>query len=213
MPAGLLLLLVLAVSIDGFSAGLSFGLRKLVIPLYSLLIIGLLSSMAAACSMLIGNSIALLIPSRWLSGAGGVLLIFLGLYIALPALNKRRQAKKQEESEPGTGETRGNGGLQILASISECPDRADLDCSGELSAKEAIILGLVLSADVFGAGVGASLIGLPILFTSLAAGAAQFLLIPLGAECGRLMSDLIPFRMTSLWAGCLLILVGLINIL
>ena len=103
--------------------------------------------------------------------------------------------------------------LQILGAISKCPDKADLDCSGKLSAREAVLLGLVLSADVFGAGVGASLIGLPVFLTALAVGAAQLLLLPLGAECGRRMSGLVPFRKTSIWAGLILIFIGLINMI
>lgn len=211
MSVGLLTLLVLAVSIDGFSAGLSFGLRKMVIPLYSLLIICVLSSLAAACSMLIGSRVALLIPASWLSSAGGAVLIVLGVYIALSDLRQGRRALLPEQET--TVVENSSSSLRILAKISKCPDKADLDCSGELSAREAALLGLVLSADVFGAGVGASLIGLPVFLTALAAGAAQLLLIPLGAECGRLMSGLVPLKMTSLWAGFILIFVGLINML
>lgn len=210
LSIGLLTLLVLAVSIDGFSAGLSFGLRRLVIPLYSLLIISLLSSLSAASSMLLGSRIALLIPVSLLGTAGGVMLIGLGLYIAVTALKQRGERAAPEQGGAGPKKS---GGLQILASISESPDRADLDHSGELSAKEAALLGLVLSADVFGAGIGASLIGLPVFLTSLAAGAAQLLLISLGAELGRLISGLAPLRNASLWAGFILILVGLFNIL
>ncbi|NMA92913.1 MAG: sporulation membrane protein YtaF [Firmicutes bacterium] len=202
MSLGLLVLLVLAVSIDGFSAGLSFGLRKVVIPLQSLLIICLLSSLMAASSILIGGRLARLIPASWLSLAGGILLIGLGLFIALQGLRPERPT---EETVP-------SGGLPLLASISRCPDRADLDRSGELNAREAFFLGLVLAADVFAAGLGASLIGLPILLMALAVGGAKFILIPLGVECGRLVSRLVPVGWTSLLAGSILTFIGVFNI-
>ncbi len=211
MSLGLFTLLLLAVSIDGFSAGFSFGLRKLVVPLYSLLIICLLSSLAAACSMLIGSRVALLIPASFLSSVGGAVLIILGAYIALSDFRQGRQAPLTEQQAVAS-ENSGHS-LHILAVISKCPDKADLDCSGKLGAREAALLGLVLSADVFGAGVGVSLIGQPMLLTALAAGATQFLLILLGAKCGRLVSGLFSLRVTSWWAGFILIFVGLVNML
>ncbi|HHX87508.1 MAG TPA: sporulation membrane protein YtaF [Firmicutes bacterium] len=209
---GLLTLLVLAVSIDGFSAGFSFGLRRLVIPLYSLLIICLFSSLAAVFSMLIGSRVAMLIPVSWLPSVGGAILIILGVYIIISDFRKSRQPALPEWEREEVDAENGSS-LRILTSISKCPDKADLDCSGKLSAGEAALLGLVLSADVFGAGIGASLIGLPIFLTAMAVGAAQLLLIPLGAGCGRLMSGLVSLKMTSLWAGFILIFVGLINML
>ena len=185
MSIGLLTLLVLAVSIDGFSAGLSFGLRRLVIPVHSLLIISFLSFLSAASSMLLGSRIAFFIPASLLDTAGGMMLIILGLYIAVTALKQRHGGVMPEEEGV---DPKKNGGLYILAFISRSPHRADLDRSGKLSAKEAVVLGLVLSADVFGAGIGASLIGLPV-FNLFGGWCRPVVLDTAGGEFGRLLAE------------------------
>ncbi|MEW5785016.1 MAG: manganese efflux pump [Bacillota bacterium] len=196
MLSGIVWLLALAVSIDGFSAGLSCGLRKLVIPFPSLMVICCSSATAVAASMLLGGGIAQLIPGRYLAVFGGLLLIVIGLYVIY-----------QNVVESNKADTAGPPFSLVLK-----PEKADLDHSGALSMKEALILGAALAADAFGAGFGAALIGAPLPATVLAVGLAKLVLFPLGVFCGRLVAANLPMRYPGFLGGLILIFIGMITI-
>lgn len=215
MSLGMPLLLALAVSIDGFSAGFSCGLRKLVIPFTSLLVICLLSAAAVAASMLAGSGVAQLIPLRYISTFGGAVLIIFGLYIIGQYFKEGQPGKEtdivkkralREDGSPG-------GQPQKIVSLIRRPEEADLDRSGTLSIKEALLLGSALAADALAAGFGAALIGSPFLPTILAVGLTQFALLPLGAALGRMAMRRAALPHTPLWGGAMLIIIGIMNLL
>ena len=79
MGWGIPLLLALAVSIDGFSVGFSCGLRRLIIPLTSLMVISLLSAGAIALSMFTGSAFMYLASLRSITAVGGTVLILFGI--------------------------------------------------------------------------------------------------------------------------------------
>ncbi len=210
MSWALLLLLALAVSIDGFTVGFSCGLRRLEIPPASLLAISLLSAAAVACSMLAGSGAAQLLPLRFISAFGGVLLVLLGLYIIGEHLAGARSgpAGDRERSVKAAPPKKSRGFITLL----QRPEEADLDRSGTLSVKEALLLGSALAADAFVAGFGAALIGLPFLPTVLAVGLTKLALLPLGAACGRIAFRGVNLPHTALWGGAILIIIGIINL-
>lgn len=204
------LLLALAVSIDGFTVGFSCGLRRLAIPLTSLLAISLLSAAAVACSMLAGSGAAQLLPLSSISAFGGALLVILGLYIIRHHLAGVRAASMEEKNLPGEAAPQKES--RSLISLLQRPEKADLDHSGTLSVKEALLLGSALAADAFVAGFGAALIGMPFLPTVLAVGLTKFVLLPLGAACGRITLREVNLPHTPLWGGAILIIIGIINL-
>jgi putative sporulation protein YtaF len=206
MTMGLIWLLALAVSIDGFSAGLSCGLRKLVIPIPSLLVICCSSAAAVAFSMFVGSGVSRLIPVQFLTGFGGTVLILLGLYVICQNI---RDARQEAAPKPPAESRKG---FKKLCVLIRQPEEADLDHSGTLSMKEALLLGSALAADAFAAGFGAALMGLPLLFTVLAVGLFKLLLVPLGVHIGRLMADGFSFRYPGLLGGLILIFIGFITI-
>lgn len=208
MSWGFSLLLALAVSIDGFSAGFSCGLRKLTIPFASLLAISTLSATAVAVSMLAGSGVAKLVPLRYLSIFGGAVLVLFGLSIVKQYLGKK-PATPPGKARPEIGAA---GQKPRLVSLLQRPEEADLDRSGTLSVKEALLLGAALAADAFAAGFGAALIGLPFVPTVLAVGLTKFTLLPLGVALGRatLRGAVLPHA--PLWGGAILIIIGIINL-
>jgi putative sporulation protein YtaF len=203
---GLTLLLALAVSVDGFSAGLSCGLRGLLIPFPSLLVICCSSAAAVTASMLLGGEVAGLLPVHYVTSFGGGLLIVLGTYVTM----QYAAAEGRDQQAPaGAG---GNGPGWMLAALVRKPEKADLDRSGVLSLKEALLLGAALAADAFGAGFGAALLGLPLPVTVLAVGATKLLLVPLGVALGRVISGGAVFKHAALLGGAILIFLGIITI-
>lgn len=201
------LLLALAVSIDGFTVGFACGLRRLAIPFSSVLAISSLSAATVAVSMLIGSRAALLIRLRSISAFGGVLLIIFGFYVIGQHLTGIPARPEQGDSPAGAGAPR-KGLLTLLSS----PEEADLDRSGTLSIKEALLLGAALAADAFAAGFGAALIGLSFLPTVLAVGLAKSVLLPLGSVLGRKALRRVAVPHAPLWGGAILIIIGIMNL-
>lgn len=207
---GFSLLLALAVSVDGFSAGFSCGLRKLVIPIPSLLAISGLSATAVALSMLAGSGAAQLLSFRYLSLAGSAVLILFGISIVGQYLRSSpaRASRKKQRLEKASLKKRSVGLIALL----QRPEKADLDRSGTLSVKEALLLGSALAADALAAGFGAALIGLPLIPTIAAVGLTKLALLPLGVALGRTALQKAAIPHAPLWGGAILILIGIINL-
>ncbi|NLM23316.1 MAG: sporulation membrane protein YtaF [Firmicutes bacterium] len=207
MSLGIPLLLALAVSMDGFSAGLTCGMRLLAIPFPSLLVICSSSAAAIACSMLIGGRLACCLPVELIGKAGGLLLFFLGIYV----IGQNLRLLLRRESEPEEAPPRG--ALRQLSAVIKKPERADLDRSGILSLNEALLLGAALAADAFGAGFAAALIGAPLLPTVAAVGLTKLILVPLGAICGRYLARKFSPEKTALLGGFILSFIGIMTII
>lgn len=213
MGWGVPLLLALAVSIDGFSAGFSCGLRKLIIPFTSLLVICLLSSGAIAVSMLAGSGVVYLVPLRCISTFGGAVLIIFGLFVI-----RQHFTESRAKNDPAAGareevsETAPPRRPKKISSLLQRPEEADLDRSGTLSAKEALLLGSALAADAFAAGFGAALIGSPLLPTVIAVGLTKLFLVPLGAAFGRAAARKVAPGYIPLLGGAILIFIGIMNL-
>lgn len=199
-------LLALAVSIDGFSAGFSCGLRRLEIPFASLVVICLSSAGAITISMLAGSGVALLIPVQYLRFFGGAVLAVLGCFVLAQHLDGVR--KNSAPASAGTPRRWGK-----LAALLRQPQTADLDQSGSLSMKEALLLGAALAADAFGAGFGAALIGSPVPATVLAVGVTKLVLVPLGVFLGRLAAGGKALKNAPLLGGVILIVIGIMTII
>ncbi len=205
MIPGVVWLLAVAVSIDGFSAGLSCGLRKLVIPLPSLLIICCSSAAAVGVSMLLGGGVARLIPVQYAAAFGGGVLILLGLYVTVQSLIEPKQTPES------TGASAGSVRKKTLSGLIRQPEDADLDHSGILGMNEALLLGAALAADAFGAGFGAAMVGSPLLATVLAVGLMKLVLVPLGVLIGRMMADGFALKYPGLIGGVLLVFIGVLT--
>ncbi len=213
MGWGVPLLLALAVSIDGFSVGFSCGLRKLIIPFGSLLVICLLSAGAIAVSMLAGSAMVYLVPLSYFSAFGGAVLIIFGLVVICQHyIESMAGAKLDPEPQEEISRDVRPRRPKKITSLLKRPEEADLDRSGTLSAKEALLLGSALAADAFAAGFGAALIGSPLLPTVLAVGLTKMLIVPLGAVFGRSAARRVAPGHIPLLGGAILIIIGIINL-
>jgi putative Mn2+ efflux pump MntP len=103
--------------------------------------------------------------------------------------------------------------LGLVIQILRTPQAADVDKSGTISASEAVMLGVALSLDAFGAGLGAAMIGLPALLTSLTIAAASALFLMGGIHFGFRFSTWKGMQTLSFLPGILLIMMGIMKLL
>ncbi|MFC3884028.1 manganese efflux pump [Bacillus songklensis] len=96
-----------------------------------------------------------------------------------------------------------------MIEILEKPTKADIDQSGWISMKEAAVLGIALSLDAFGAGIGAAFLGYPLLLTPIMIAIMSGIFLYLGILAGAKFANLKWVSQLRFLPSCLLIIMGL----
>ncbi|SHN71528.1 putative sporulation protein YtaF [Paenibacillus sp. ov031] len=258
-----LLALALALSLDGFGVGITYGLRRTKIPLLSIVVISICSGLVIALSMQVGVLLSHVVSPDVASIVGAVILIGIGAWSLLQLIRKR--GKEQLETDNGVGEGTGAGAgagagagtirsstqaspeaqskgrnqvlalelepsasggslermvftlelrkLGVVIQILRSPSKADMDNSGSISVQEAMWLGIALSLDAFGAGLGAALLGFPTLWTALVIALFSGAFLSLGMKVGLRFAALRWMRRLSVLPALLLMFMGIMKLL
>ncbi|MBG9941158.1 sporulation membrane protein YtaF [Brevibacillus formosus] len=195
-----LLLVSLAISMDSVSVGLTYGLRNMKMPFLSLVVVSGCSFAVVYGVMLVGSSL-----TEWLTPEigkyiGAAVLILMGLFtlwrlIATRSGTEAQEStadssnavvatEKQEEQEPIVllSQFRIFG---VMIQILKDPSKADADRSGHIMGWEAVMLGLALSLDAFGAGISLTFLGYSPLLVALCIAVMSALLLVIGIALGR----------------------------
>ncbi|MEK8126758.1 sporulation membrane protein YtaF [Paenibacillus filicis] len=230
LPVFSLLLLALAVSLDGFGVGVTYGLRKIRIPLISIAIISCCSGFIIFISMQIGVWMSGWVHPDLAKNIGALILVGIGLW-ALYQLYAQRKEDSVTDEPQVTISSLPDPGAAVLASpstkeiiyielkrfglviqILRKPSIADMDRSGTISAYEATLLGLALSLDAFGAGIGAALLGFTPWLTAAVIAAASGIFLGLGLRIGLRFAGVWWMRRISVVPGFLLIIMGIMKL-
>ncbi|WP_096189692.1 sporulation membrane protein YtaF [Evansella halocellulosilytica] len=203
-----LLLLAFAVSMDSFGVGLTYGLRRMKMPFMSLLFIAGCSALSILLAMVIGSVLLQFISPSQAEALGGIILIGIGgwaIYqIYRPAKSDEKQTKKEKETLINLELEK----LGIVIKVLRKPMVADLDNSGTITGREAFLLGVALSLDAFGAGIGAALIGFSPWIMAISVGIMCGMFVTLGMKSGWLFSETRWIKHFSFIPGLLLIILG-----
>lgn len=194
----------LALSLDGFGMGLSYGLRRIRINFFPLLIICLSSAMAIIISMLFGKVLASFLSDKAATLLGAVILILVGLWIIL-----QNYFLKKMDSYGYRSKRFQSSRLGMMFDILQEPIQADLNRSGEIDLKEAVLLGAALAMDALGAGLGAAMSGYSLLWTPIIVAVVEFMMINLGIIIGRKLRINGMKKQASLIPGGIIIVLGL----
>ncbi len=208
-----LVLFALALNLDAFGAGTAYGIRNIKLPLTSILIISAMSMAAIAISMLAGHTLSNYIPETIAHRLGGILLMAVGLWVLIQSLRDHRNVTTAEdEGKQGTVMEIRIHALGLVIQILREPARADLDRSGEISPREALILGLALSMDALAAGFAVSMLGYSVLLTAFIVGVGHLILTYAGLILGKGIGATTIGRQLSAIPGCILIALGIFKI-
>jgi putative sporulation protein YtaF len=227
LPVISLLILALAVSLDGFGVGVMYGLRKIKIPLLSIVIISLWSGIIICGSMQIGVWMSSFLTESSAKRIGAVILIGIGIWALVQMLKKHPDQEDVDTAEAPAAVVASKDVLLkarqivnielkrfgLVIQILRTPSKADVDKSGNISASEATLLGLALSLDAFGAGIGAALIGFKPLITSTVIAVSSGTFIALGMKVGFQYAGMEWMKRLSFVPGCILILMGIMKLM
>jgi putative sporulation protein YtaF len=206
-----LVLLAFAVSLDSFSVGLTYGLRKMHMPLKSISIIACCSAVSLLLAMFVGTILTTFLSPVHAESIGGAILILLGIWVLY-------QFFKSNASEDPTliGEkilfNLEIKSLGVVINILRKPTEADFDKSGSITGLEAFFLGIALSLDAFGAGIGAALLGYSPWMMAVSVAMMSSLFVITGIKLGRIFSGVSWMNKFSFLPGVLLIIIGIIKI-
>ena len=216
------IVLAMILSIDCLGVGLSYGMRRVILPWYGRVIISCCSGIAIAVSMLLGRLLEGVIPGEQIHLFGESMLVCLGVFFLIRSVMELRKEDIEAEcvAEPTAScllETPlfqwRIPGVDVIIRIMHNPHRADFDQSGQINSKEAIWLGFALAMDSFGAGVCIALMGFSILGVSILTLSFAFLLVTVGYYWGNRYGDNPAYRKLNLLPGIMLITLGMIRIL
>ncbi|WP_440602464.1 sporulation membrane protein YtaF [Bacillus sp. GB_SG_008] len=201
-----LILLAFTLSLDSCSVGLTYGLRNVRIPLKSIIVIGICSAVVMILSMGIGHMIAQVFSPVLATRIGGLVLVAIGAWVLYQFFQSDKKEEAPQEEKVWNLEI---ASLGLVIQILRKPTVADFDKSGTISGMEALLLGMALSLDSFGAGIGASLLGYsPFTMAGLVAVMSSLFLF-IGMKAGTILSNMRWLQKLTFLPGILLIIIGI----
>jgi len=156
------IVLAVAVSIDGFSIGVIYGMKGIKIPWLSQLIIALATSAALSVAMVFGKAVEAVLNPGAARLIGVAILLATGIWSIMEAVKRSGSSGQNRPKTIATLKIRPMG---LVVMILREPAIADRDISGVIDSKEAFLLGTALAMDAFGAGIGAAAAGFNVVFT------------------------------------------------
>ena len=189
------LLLVTAVSLDGFAAALGMGSAGIKIPFRSAVVISFTGTLFLAVSSAAAGGARYVIPQGVCAAVSFILLTALGIFNIFKDRFRELLLKKDPKGDDPA--------MLIFDGTA-----ADKDHSKSISVKEAVVLSAALSADsaVTGIGVGLGEISLPIIAAMTFA--AGLISVAAGQKLGRMAASAKDHDLGKL-CGILLIILAI----
>lgn len=217
MIMGTAIMLAIALSLDGFGVGMSYGLRRIRIPWASMLMIAFCTVVAMSLAVLFGGWFVQWVQFLPPNIMGAIILLSLGIYQVIRALGQKNDPEEEAIEVSTFGAVTRVPVMKfqfeilgIVIQVLRYPEQADLDGSGIITIKESALLGTALSLDAVASGLAigfsAGIIhSLPVI---LLVALTQVLMLRLGQVVTGMLPRAILTRIGFL-PGTLLILIGL----
>jgi putative Mn2+ efflux pump MntP len=177
-------LVALASNVDNLAVGVAFGMRGQRIGLASNSLIAAITMVGTAGAMTSGHAFATVLPPTLASALGGTIVLAIGV-VTVGASVRTLRRPMSDAPVRGTGMLR---------------------AGTVLSSRAALPIGIALSLNNIGLGVGAGIAGVSPLATTVLAGLFSLTFVDAGSRFGRSIAQRVV-RRSPLLAG--IVLVGL----
>lgn len=196
-----ILCFALSSSFDNLGVGITYGIRKIRISVFSNVIIAFICFVLSYFGIIFGRWISKIIPGKIPIYISAIFLLVIGLrfiWISLPC-------KKQEKEHTK---------VKGFSSILQNPECVDFDNSNDISIFEAIVLGVALSANALTNGLSAGLLECTPFAISFASSIGSYSALWFGIKLGQKFADVQigPFKLGqfgTLISGILLVLIAI----
>jgi putative sporulation protein YtaF len=154
-------------------------------------------------SIFAGQVVAGLIHYRLAGVIGGTILVLIGLWQLVEGLKKYKEDPVLLTINLKT--------FGLILQVIRQPENADMDKSGDINCREALLLGVALNIDVIGAGFGAGLAGYTLFLIPFVT-TALFIALCAGLFIGQKYAAGFLGKKGYILPGTILIFLGLANI-
>lgn len=226
------LLFAVSSSLDALMVGITYGIRKIRVSLLQNLLVSLITLGGTMLAIGLGSLLAPVFSAKPLTGAGSAVLIGMGVYYLIKFLVSQVQKYRArpdvekvpvpevfvpEISVPEVPSPEQSSGFPTESPMSsDTVSAADADC-GPLTHRELLLLGIALSANNMGIGIGASMAGIPLWAASFFTFLCSMCFLGMGNCLGNCLGQLKFLRLADRFAdplsGLLLILLGICQLL
>lgn len=194
------LIFSLSSNLDNLVVGIAYGIKKIKIGIIENLIIAVVTSAGTFLSMSVGMYISRFLPHSVANGLGSVVIIILGIYFVTQSITKF--INKTGSSELA---------LKNITDMIEYAEKSDLDNSGDIGMKEALLVAFGLTFNNLGTGVAASITGVSIQLTVIFTFILSILTIIFGEAMGNHILGKFLGKYGPLFSGIFLIILGIIE--
>lgn len=150
------LLIAIAVCIDSFAIGISYGIKNINFSKKSLVIINLVTVALLAVSMLLGNLLQKVISNNLAAIVSFIVLVGLGSSTILEGYIKQLIRVRKEVSDNRLARIRLSK-LGIVINVQIEANDGHKEIKEGINSKEALYLGMLLSLDSLGVGFGCAI--------------------------------------------------------
>lgn len=217
-------ILAMAISIDGFAVGVTYGIRKIKIGFLPLLLVGSISAMSIYLTNILGSTLADKIGLDLAKKLGSLILVGIGIWVVYSAYINCNSSKedynndREKESHRHEDILAGKKlllsfkikSMGLIINILKEPVTADFDKSGTINYAEAFFLGFALALDALGAGLGAGLTGYTGLWIPIIIGTITVLFVGGGVLLGHKVGNFLPEHFEVI-PGFIIICLGILN--
>lgn len=179
-----ILLFVISSTMDSFIVGLTYGIKKIRINFINNFVVGIISGLGTLISMLAGKFVLNYISIKLANIIGGIILLSFGIYFILLSFKKKDD---------------------LYDKVLRNPEIADKNNSKNIEIKESIFLGIALSINNLGLGIGASITGLNPYITSFISVIFSMIFIKLGCSLGNSVFSKILSKYGEIISGIIII--------
>lgn len=183
----MIVFLTLAATADSFIIAFNYGVKKVIISNSSNFFISILCLCGTLVSMFIGKTLGSLVSIHVADIIGSAVLVILAVYMLYNAL----------KSDSGEDQT-----------YTRNPSAVDKDDSKVIELRESLLIGILLSVNNMGMGIGAGIAGMPVSITPVICAAASFLFIKAGCVCGRHITSVKLSKTLEIISAVLVLLLG-----
>ncbi|MBL4932254.1 sporulation membrane protein YtaF [Clostridium paridis] len=193
-----IILFALTSNIDNFTIGIAYGMKKIKVGIFSNLIVAFISAIGTFISMSIGLLISNLLPVRFSNILGAGILVVIGLWFIKDFFTQKKLAISKDNK---------------LTNLLDNPYGADTNNSGNIDIKESITLAFALTINNLGLGIGASITGLNIQYTTTFTFIFSILTLSLGSLLGNSFLSWLFGRFAPLVSGLIIVVLGIYEML
>lgn len=145
------LFIVVAICLDSLAIGIAYGMRKIKIPIKSLLVIDIVCTVVLSIAMLLGNVIKKILPGNIPTMISFLILLSIGIYFLLEGISNSFINREKKTFHIKLSN------IKIIIDVVVDCTKADMNNSGDIDLKEGFYLGMALSLDALGIGFGSAM--------------------------------------------------------